>query len=74
MQMRRAAVGLVAAALAVAGCGGGSEETKATTTVPTKLTSREVFDIAAPSTVALHGKQGKSDVGGTGVIFDAPRG
>ena len=75
MRMRGAVVGLAAAMLALVGCGGGdSEESQATTTVPRKLTSQEVFDIGAPSTVALRAKQGEADVGGTGVIYDAAKG
>ncbi len=74
MLKRRAAIGVVAAMLVLAACGGGDEETAPTTTVPAKLSPREVFDIAAPSTVALRGKQGKADVGGTGVIIDAAKG
>ena len=77
MQTRRAAGGVMAAMLmlTLAACGGGDdgEETTATT-VPPKLTAREIFDAAAPSTVALHAKQGEDDVGGTGVIFDAAKG
>lgn len=75
MQKRRTAVGMATAMLILAGCGGGdSEETAATTTVPQKLSPKEVFDIGAPSTVALRAKQGENDVGGTGVIFDAAKG
>jgi S1-C subfamily serine protease len=72
----RGAVGVMAAVLVLGACGGGDseEETAATTTVPQKLTSREVFDIAAPSTVALRAKQGEDDVGGTGVIIDSAKG
>jgi S1-C subfamily serine protease len=73
MVNRRWTVCAGAVLLAATACGGGSSSTKATTTVK-KLTSKEVFDIAQPSTVELHAKQGKKDVGGTGVIFDAAKG
>jgi len=75
MQMRRVAISVLGAMLVLAACGGGDDEEAApTTTVPPRLSPREVFDIAAPSTVALRGKQGKADVGGTGVIIDAAKG
>ncbi|HEX2275037.1 MAG TPA: S1C family serine protease [Acidimicrobiales bacterium] len=73
--MRRVAtVCLVVGTLILSACGGGDEETAPTTTAPRKLTSREVFEAARPSTVALFAKRGTADVGGTGVIFDAAKG
>lgn len=67
--------GVAAGILAAAACGGGSTaKTAPTTTIAKKLTSKEVFDIARPSTVELHAKQGKDDVGGSGVIIDAQKG
>jgi S1-C subfamily serine protease len=75
--MRRVAtVWLVVGTLIVSACGGGGddEETAPTTAAPREMTSKEVFDAARPSTVALFAKQGEEDVGGTGVIFDAAKG
>ena len=73
---RTAGVCVVAGMLILSGCGGGDDETSSTTTPTTapKLTAKEVFDAARPSTVQLYGKQGESDTGGTGVIFDAAKG
>jgi S1-C subfamily serine protease len=70
------AVGVMAAMLVLGACGGGDdeEETVATTAVPQKLTSKQVFDIASPSTVQLLGKQGRSTTSGSGVVIDAAKG
>ncbi len=75
MQKRKVTVVLAAAVLVLAACGGGGDDGEETTpTTVRTLTSKEVFDIGAPSTVALRAKQGEADVGGTGVIYDAARG
>ncbi|MGI9023646.1 MAG: S1C family serine protease [Acidimicrobiales bacterium] len=66
--------GMAGVLLATAACGGGSDSSSPTTTIAKKLTSKEVFEIARPSTVELHAKQGADDVGGSGVIIDAQKG
>jgi len=71
---RKVTICLVAAVAAAAACGSGKSTAKPTTTTVGKITSRQVFEIARPSTVELHAKLGAGDVGGTGVIFDAVKG
>lgn len=76
--MRRVFVCVLPVALLITACGSGEQRTATSVvTTPTtvaKLTSQQVFDLAKPSTVSLRAKQGKSDVGGTGVIIDAAKG
>jgi S1-C subfamily serine protease len=62
---------LVVVAL-VAG-GGGKNKTQKVTT-PVALTPKEIAKRATPSTVSLTGKQGESLVGGTGWVYDGPKG
>jgi S1-C subfamily serine protease len=75
MKMRTTVVCLLGLVLGASACGGGgSSAKKATTTTQGKLTSKQVFDIAKPSTVQVHSKRGQADVFGSGVIFDAAKG
>jgi S1-C subfamily serine protease len=74
----RAIVGIALIALIAAGCGGGSsKKSKSSSSPPTTigpLTPQQVFERTHLQTVEILAKQGDSNVSGSGVIIDAPKG
>jgi S1-C subfamily serine protease len=71
MKVRGAAcVFALAAAAALAACGGGSDEPEG----PQKLGSRALVKHSGPSTVKVYGKYGDEMTAGTGVVIDAKHG
>src|SRR5204863_7032885 len=61
---------MLAAGLAVAGCGGGSSGPSG----PVRLSPQKLISQSSPSVVEIYGKIGSSAVGGSGVVYDAKQG